>query len=59
MPNDKILVAKFHCDGCGEDFDIFGTDAEKEKDGTYFCVYCGKTGKQVYSYDDYYVRKVK
>jgi uncharacterized Zn finger protein len=59
MNNDKFLLVSFHCDKCGEDTHIAGTSIEKEKENAYHCLHCGNNSKSFYTYDDYYVKKVK
>lgn len=55
----KILVVQFHCDNCGKDFDVFGTNTEEEKENKYHCIYCGTKGSKVYVYNDFYAKKLK
>jgi predicted RNA-binding Zn-ribbon protein involved in translation (DUF1610 family) len=52
---NKVLVVKFHCDHCGNDFDVFGTTTDKEQENKYHCIHCGTKGKNLYSFDDYYI----
>jgi transcription elongation factor Elf1 len=56
---NKILMVCFHCDSCGKDFNVSDTIMEQEKNGEYHCIFCGAKGKKIYSYDDYFVKKVK
>jgi predicted RNA-binding Zn-ribbon protein involved in translation (DUF1610 family) len=58
MNSQKFLLVSFHCDKCGHDTHIAGTDVHKEKDGSYHCLHCGNNGKSFYPYDDYFVKKV-
>lgn len=56
----KILLAVFHCDKCGQDTHLAHVDIEKEKEGYYHCTHCGNNNKkQFYSFDDYFVMRVK
>lgn len=55
----KLLAVSFHCDGCGEDFHVVGTEVIKEQEKAYFCIHCGAKGNKLYTYNDFYVTKDK
>lgn len=57
--DDKMLVVNFRCDNCNENFNVVGTDAIKENEHKYHCIYCGTKNQKVYSYDDFYVKRTK
>lgn len=57
---EKILLAVFHCDNCGLDTHLANVETEKDKEGYYHCTHCGNNHKKTfYSFDDYYVTRVK
>lgn len=58
--DEKMLLVSFHCDVCGKDTHVAGTEVDKERDGEYHCLHCGnKSTKSFYTFDDFYVKRVR